>query len=139
MATFSGTSMPAAISIAGQITAWNLRMSLPIRWTVAGQNLFLINAPAWRESRIEVGACGMTIETRGFVEPAPGGPVQYVQSVQLDGAPLERTWLTGTELHRGGRLLVELGPVPGRWGTDVRPPSDSTSTRPRTQPTGATP
>ena len=26
-----GTSMPAAISMAGQITAWNLRMSLPIR------------------------------------------------------------------------------------------------------------
>ena len=37
MATRWGTSRPAAISIAGQMTAWNLRMSLPIRWTVAGQ------------------------------------------------------------------------------------------------------
>ena len=46
MVTFSGTSMPAAISIAGQITAWNLRMSLPIRWTVAGQNLSVRSSPS---------------------------------------------------------------------------------------------
>ena len=29
--------MSAAISIAGQKIVWNLRMSLPIRWKVAGQ------------------------------------------------------------------------------------------------------
>ena len=34
-----GSSMPAAISIAGQNTAWNLRMSLPMMWNVAGQNV----------------------------------------------------------------------------------------------------
>ena len=33
MKMLRGTSIPAAISIAGQMTAWNLRMSLPIRWT----------------------------------------------------------------------------------------------------------
>ena len=32
MKTCLGSSISAAISIAGQITAWNLRMSLPIRW-----------------------------------------------------------------------------------------------------------
>jgi hypothetical protein len=37
IATCRGTSMSAAIRSAGQITAWNLRMSLPIRWTFAGQ------------------------------------------------------------------------------------------------------
>jgi hypothetical protein len=46
---------------------------------------------------------------------------------------------THFQLHHGGRLLVELGPGTGRWGTDVRLPSDSTSVRPRTQPTGAMP
>jgi putative alpha-1,2-mannosidase len=122
----------------GGLSSWYVWATLGL-FPVAGQNLFLINAPAWRESRIDVGGAAMTIETTGFVEPEPDRPAQYVQSVQLDGTPLQRTWLTGTELHRGGRLLVELGPVPGRWGTGVRPPSDSTSERPRTQPTGATP
>jgi putative alpha-1,2-mannosidase len=122
----------------GGLSSWYVWATLGL-FPVAGQSLFLINAPAWRESRIEVDGSAMTIETGGFVEPEPGGPVQYVQSVQLDGVPLERTWLTGTELHRGGRLRVELGPVPGRWGTDVRPPSASTSEVSHTEPTGVRP
>jgi putative alpha-1,2-mannosidase len=122
----------------GGLSSWYVWATLGL-FPVAGQNLFLINAPAWRESRIEVGGSVMTIETEGFVEPEPGGPAQYVQSVRLDGVPLERTWLTGTELHRGGRLLVELGPVPGRWGTDVRPPSASTFEDPHDEPTGVRP
>jgi putative alpha-1,2-mannosidase len=121
----------------GGLSSWYVWATLGL-FPVAGQSLFLINAPAWRESRIEVRGSAMTIETSGFVEPEPGGPAQYVQSVQLDGAPLTRTWLTGAELHRGGRLLIELGPVPGRWGTEARPPSDSTPKGPREQ-TGARP
>jgi putative alpha-1,2-mannosidase len=109
----------------GGLSSWYVWATLGL-FPVAGQNLFLINAPAWREARIQVDAVAMTIETSGFVEPGPGRAAQYVQSVQLDGASLERPWLTGAELHGGGRLLVELGPVPGRWGTDVRPPSAST-------------
>jgi putative alpha-1,2-mannosidase len=120
----------------GGLSSWYVWATLGL-FPLAGQGLFLINAPAWRESRIEVGGSAMTIETQGFVEPGPGRPAQYVQSTRLDGAPLERTWLTGTELHRGGHLLIELGPVPGRWGTSVRPPSASTSPAPRNDPTGA--
>jgi putative alpha-1,2-mannosidase len=47
--------------------------------------------------------------------------------VRLDGVELDRTWLTGTELHAGGRLQIDLGPGPGRW-TAQRPPSVSTGT-----------
>ena len=107
----------------GGLSSWYVWASLGL-FPVAGQNLFLLNAPAWRESRIRLGdGRSLTIETAGFVEPEPGGPAQYVQSVYRDGVPLERTWLTGNELHDGGRLLVELGPEPGAWGTTHRPPS----------------
>ena len=37
---------PAAISIAGQKTAWNLRMSLPMMWNVAGQNSSVRSSPS---------------------------------------------------------------------------------------------
>lgn len=115
----------------GGLSSWYVWATLGL-FPVAGQNLFLINAPAWRESRIEVGGGAFTIETRGFVDPEPEKPAQYVQSVTLDGAPLDRSWLTGAELHRGGRLVLELGAAPGGWGTVVRPPSssDSSSTSP---------
>ena len=36
--------MPAAISIAGQNTVWNFRMSLPMMWN-AGQNLSVRSSP----------------------------------------------------------------------------------------------
>ncbi|WP_421735820.1 glycoside hydrolase domain-containing protein [Cellulomonas sp.] len=110
----------------GGLSSWFVWASLGL-FPVAGQNLFLISAPAWRESSIEVGDRNFTIETSGFTEPTPGGPVQYVQSVHLDGERLDRTWLTGTELHRGGHLHLELGPTPSAWGTTVRPPSVSTT------------
>lgn len=110
----------------GGLSSWFVWASLGI-FPVAGQNLFLISAPAWRESSIEVGDRNFVIETSGFIEPTPDGPTQYVQSVHLDGERLDRTWLTGTELHRGGRLHLELGPTPSAWGTTVRPPSVSTT------------
>ena len=109
----------------GGLSSWFVWASLGL-FPVAGQNLFLISAPAWRESSIDVGDRNLTIETTGFVEPTPDGPTQYVHSVHLDGERLDRTWLTGTELHRGGRLHLELGPTPSDWGTTVRPPSVST-------------
>ena len=52
--TLRGNGSPAAISIAGQITAWNRRMSLPTRWTSAGQvrgELLRAGCPSRRRAR----------------------------------------------------------------------------------------
>ena len=106
----------------GGLSSWYVWASLGL-FPVAGQSTFLLNAPAWREARIDVGGAPLSIETTGFVEPEHGGPAQHVQSVHLDGEPLERPYLTAGELHRGGRLLVALGPEPSGWGTRHRPPS----------------
>ncbi|MFH5821684.1 glycoside hydrolase domain-containing protein [Georgenia sp. AZ-5] len=116
----------------GALSSWYVWASLGL-FPVAGQNLFLLNAPAFREARIAVADSTLAIETAGFTEPGPGEPVQHVQSVRLNGEPLERSWLSGDELHRGGRLVVELGPVPGGWGTAQRPPSASVRPHARTR------
>ncbi|MCL3861000.1 glycoside hydrolase domain-containing protein [Actinotalea sp. K2] len=121
----------------GGLSSWYVWASLGL-FPVAGQNLFLINAPAWREARMQVGGSTLHVETTGFVEPEPDGPAQYVQSVRFDGAPLDRTWLTGTELHRGGRLSIELGPDPGRWDA-ARPPSSPSTVPARSRPLADTP
>jgi putative alpha-1,2-mannosidase len=111
----------------GGLSSWYVWASLGL-FPVAGQNLFLLSTPSWRSSRLRVPGGTLTVGTTGFVEPTPDGPAQYVQAVRLDGQPLERTWLTGTEVHAGGVLTVDLGPEPSSWGTLVRPPSVSTST-----------
>ncbi len=107
----------------GGLSSWYVWASLGL-FPVAGQNLFLVNAPSFARSRLRLGDDReLVVRTTGFVEPVPGGPTQYVQDVELDGEPLERTWLSGSELHRGGELHVRLGDDPTAWGARERPPS----------------
>jgi putative alpha-1,2-mannosidase len=108
----------------GGLSSWYVWSSLGL-FPIAGQCLYLLNAPSFSESRISLGAEELAIETSGFVEPTAGGPVQYVQSVTFNGHPVEQSWLPARELHRGGRLHIELGPLPSDWGTSTRPPSVS--------------
>ncbi|QWT22981.1 glycoside hydrolase family 92 protein [Subtercola sp. PAMC28395] len=106
----------------GGLSSWFVWASLGL-FPVAGQNIFLVNAPSFSESSIATDGGPFTIRTRGFVEPEPGGKVQYVHSVELNGAPLERSWITGHELHRGGELVVTLAAEPSTWATEHVPPS----------------
>lgn len=108
----------------GGLSSWYVWASLGL-FPIAGQSLYLVNAPAFSQSRIDLGGEELAIETSGFVEPYAGGPVQYVQAVSFNGMPVTASWLSARELHRGGQLLVELGPVPSTWGTTTRPPSVS--------------
>ncbi len=108
----------------GGLSSWYVLVSLGL-FPVAGQNLFLVNAPSFRSARIQLAAGPLCIETEGFVEPRAGSPVQYVQSATLNGAPLARSWISGAEFHAGGELLLRLGPEPGDWGRAERPPSSS--------------
>ena len=95
----------------GGLSSWYVWASLGL-FPVAGQSLYLVNAPAFVQSRIDLNGAELSIETDGFVEPEPDGPAQYVQSVTFNGEPLDRTWLTARELHRGGTLVIALGPNP---------------------------
>ena len=108
----------------GGLSAWYVWASLGL-FPVAGQSLYLVNAPSFSYSRIDLGGSELVIVATDFVEPEPGGPVQYVQSMTFNGEPLDRTWLSARELHRGGRLEIALGPEPSDWGTTNRPPSVS--------------
>ncbi|GAA1621956.1 glycoside hydrolase domain-containing protein [Georgenia ruanii] len=106
----------------GGLSSWYVWASLGL-FPVAGQNLVLVNAPAHEHAEITIGPEVLSIDTTGFVPPEPDGPAQYVRDVRLNGAPLERGWLTGAELRRGGRLEIALGPTPTGWGSTPRPPS----------------
>ena len=53
----------------------------------------------------------------------PGGPVQYVQSVQLNGRTARAQLDHRRELHRGGELQIDLGPEPATGATAPDLPS----------------
>lgn len=109
----------------GGLSSWYVWASLGL-FPIAGQSMYMINAPSHRYAKLTLGGPELEITTVGFVEPTPDGPVGYVQSVSLNGTPVEQSWMSARELHRGGRLEVVLGPVPSAWGTTTRPPSVTT-------------
>jgi putative alpha-1,2-mannosidase len=108
----------------GGLSSWYVWASLGL-FPVAGQGIYLLNAPSFARARVKFGDQELVVDTDGFVEPGPDLPPQYVQSVSFNGAALERSWLSARELHRGGSLRFRLGPEPSGWATDERPPSVS--------------
>jgi putative alpha-1,2-mannosidase len=108
----------------GGLSSWYVWASLGL-FPVAGQSLYLLNAPAFAQARVDFGGRELTIDTTGFAEPEPGGPAQYVRSATFNGQPLNDSWLPARDLHQGGTLRLELGPEPSAWGRTTRPPSVS--------------
>jgi putative alpha-1,2-mannosidase len=117
----------------GGLSSWYVWASLGL-FPVAGQNLFLINAPAFQRAALRTRDGEFIIETSGHREQPIGSdgldrdtPAQYVQSATLNGRPMDATHLRATDIHRGGRLHLQLGPEPSPWGREFRPPSLSDS------------
>jgi predicted alpha-1,2-mannosidase len=115
----------------GGLSSWYVWASLGL-FPVAGQSLFLVNAPAFEHATLRVGDQEFVIETSGHREQPIGAdgiertpPTQYVQSATFNGKPLEEGFLRATDVHRGGRLHLTLGSEPSDWARKVRPPSTS--------------
>ncbi|GGN71851.1 hypothetical protein GCM10010112_39480 [Actinoplanes lobatus] len=113
----------------GGLSSWYVWASLGL-FPVAGQNLFLVNAPAFARASLQVEGGEFVIETSGHRDSPIGvdgidrdPPPQYVQSATLNGRPLHATHLNAADVHHGGRLHLRLGPEPSTWGQRIRPPS----------------
>jgi putative alpha-1,2-mannosidase len=108
----------------GGLSSWYVWASLGL-FPVVGQSLYLLNAPSVRSARLAIGDAELALESSGFIEPEPGGPPQFVQSVTFNGEPLDGTWLPASDLYRGGELHFKLGRESSDWGRSSRPPSIS--------------
>ncbi|WP_308193450.1 GH92 family glycosyl hydrolase [Nonomuraea sp. MG754425] len=113
----------------GGLSSWYIWASLGL-FPVAGQNLFLVNAPAFERAVLNAGGNEFVIETSGHRDTPLGvegldhdPPAQYVQEATLNGKPLYATHLSAATVHEGGRLHLRLGPEPSAWGSGLRPPS----------------
>nr|WP_274387555.1 glycoside hydrolase domain-containing protein [Salsipaludibacter albus] len=106
----------------GGLSSWLVWASLGL-FPVAGQHLFLVNAPTFPHARIDVGGHDLSIETTGWTRPEPGGPPNHVQSVTVDDTPLHATHLDSRALREVSTIRIDLGPRPSGWGGDHPPPS----------------
>jgi predicted alpha-1,2-mannosidase len=105
----------------GQMSAWYVMSALGLYAVDPVSGNYVFASPLFDRAEIEI-APGrkLTIETRNN---APGHP--YIQSVRWNGALHHRSWISHSELSRGGRLVFELGSKPTAFGAPLeqRPPS----------------
>ena len=113
----------------GGLSSWYVWASLGL-FPIAGQNLFLVNAPAF--ARAALGSVTASSSSRRAATASsrsartasrtPAGPVRAAAR-RSTGGPWTRAHLSAVDVHRGGVLQLELGPEPSSWGTHLRPPS----------------
>lgn len=80
-----------------------------------GVPAYTIGSPVFDRVSVDVG------NGKEFVVEAVNNSKKnkYIQSVTLNGKPLDKPWFTHDELVGGGVLRMEMGPEPNKtWGTD---------------------
>lgn len=106
----------------GQMSAWYLWSSVGLYPVDPASGIYVLGTPRFRKATIRLASGGdLSIEARGDVDRHA-----YVQSVEWNGAPLERAWLRHGEIENGGRLVFTLGATADTlWArrSESRPPS----------------
>jgi len=104
----------------GQMSAWYVLASLGIYPVNPPDGIYVVTSPNVRRAELRAGRRPFVITSNASRDN------RYIQSVRLNGAPLERPWIRHAEIANGGTLAFTLGPLPNeRWGRapDAMPPS----------------
>lgn len=105
----------------GQMSAWYLFSAMGFYPVNPGQPVYALGSPLFDRASIRL-ANGKKFT----VEAIRKSPADiYVQSVALNGHPIDRPWIAHNEIVSGGTLRFELGAKPNEhWGTGGLPASD---------------
>lgn len=95
----------------GSMSAWYVFHSLGF-YPNAGQNLYLISSPTFEEASIYL-ENGKTLLIKA--KRASEKNI-YVQSVKLNGEPLDDCFFRHTDIANGGILEFVMGSKPSKWG-----------------------
>ncbi|MBN2414896.1 GH92 family glycosyl hydrolase [bacterium] len=108
----------------GQMSAWYVFSALGFYPVCPGDGVYVIGSPCVERAEIALE------NGRRFIMKAEylSGDRIYIQSVTLNGRPLNRSWISHEEVIGGGRLVCIMGDTPNRdWAAEPEevPPSMS--------------
>ena len=111
----------------GQMSAWLLFTAMGFYPVTPGSGQYVIGRPFTDRTTLNLeGGKRFVISAEGLSTDHP-----YIQSVTLNGRPLDRGWIGHDEIMAGGRLAFVMGAVPNtRWATEVASRPYSMSTEP---------
>ncbi|HET8882027.1 MAG TPA: glycoside hydrolase domain-containing protein, partial [Solimonas sp.] len=105
----------------GTMSAWWVLGALGLMPAIPGTDALLLSTPLFERATLSLPGGDLVIRRSGSGD--------RVQSLRLDGTPLDRAWLRYADIAGGGRLDYTVGVDAGDWGRDPRqaPPSYSPS------------
>ena len=92
----------------GQMSAWYVFSALGFYPVTPGTPRYEIGVPLFDGATIHL-ASGKTFQ---ILAPGASEGKMYIQSVTLDGMPLDRTWISQSEIDSGGELVFHLSSLP---------------------------
>ncbi len=108
----------------GQMSAWYVFSALGLYPVNPAEGIYVIGSPIVQSATIKVN------DKKHFKVSAEqvSKTNKFIQEAFLNGQPLDRTYITHSEIMAGGELRFVMGDQPNKeWGTDpaARPPSMS--------------
>ena len=98
----------------GQMSAWYILSSLGFYPVCPGSNQYIIGSPCVSEATLKLDN-GKTFSIKALLLNKEN---IYIQSVTLNGVPLNKTWFTHSDIINGGEIVFTMGPKPNKkWGT----------------------
>lgn len=116
----------------GQLSAWYLLSAIGMHPVSPGDGIYILTSPVF--SRISIKLDGEYYSGKQFTIHAPNNSPQniYIQSIQLNGKPLDRLWIRHSEIVAGGTLKITMGPKPNTTlGLNNQPPTSAERATPR--------
>ena len=112
------TSEPDGISgneDCGQMSAWYIFSSLGFYPVTPGSNEYIIGTPVIEKATINMeSGKKFTIVSNNLSDSN-----KYIESVILNGTPLNKTYITHQDIMNGGVLEYNMTSSPASWGTAV--------------------
>ncbi|CAN5540785.1 GH92 family glycosyl hydrolase [soil metagenome] len=92
----------------GQMSAWYLLSALGFYPVDAVSGNYILGSPLFERANVSLGS-GRQLE----IEVLRKDPAhQYIQSFTLNGKPQQRAWFHHSDIARGGKLVLNMGPEP---------------------------
>lgn len=86
---------------AGAMSAWYVFAATGIFPACSGWPVYYLSVPLFNEVQVKTGKQNLTVKVANY---APNR--RYIESVTLNGKPLNRNWLTHQEIVKGGTLVI---------------------------------
>lgn len=100
----------------GQMSAWYILNSMGFYQVCPGKPVYSIGRPLFEEVTINLP------DRKTFVIRTHNNSKtnKYIESVLLNGKPLDVPFFTHDDLVRGGTMEITMSPVPTEWGKQVK-------------------